>query len=214
MPAYAPNTWVDGTTQANQTNLTNIENGIAAATRADVLTAKGDLYVATAASTPTRLGVGANGQVLMADSAQAAGARWAVDPGPPRRGGLYQSPANVIAVATSVTVTMAQVSGDADLVSGGNLVIPAGAGGIWAITARWFTGNNQFNNLMALDIDINAAAAVYRGDVGYQDDRCSAAATLALVSGDIIRFKVYFNPAPVSGTVTSAVQADVYRTGP
>lgn len=41
------------------------------------LTTKGDLISATAASTPSRLGVGTNGQVLSADSAEATGLKWA-----------------------------------------------------------------------------------------------------------------------------------------
>lgn len=41
------------------------------------LTAKGDLYVATASDTVTRLPVGSNNQILTADSAQAAGVKWA-----------------------------------------------------------------------------------------------------------------------------------------
>jgi hypothetical protein len=40
-------------------------------------TTKGDLLAATAAATITRLGVGANGQVLSADSTQTTGLRWA-----------------------------------------------------------------------------------------------------------------------------------------
>jgi hypothetical protein len=43
----------------------------------DLPTTKGDLYAATAASTPTRLGVGTNGQVLTADSTAATGIAWA-----------------------------------------------------------------------------------------------------------------------------------------
>lgn len=39
-------------------------------------TTKGDLYVATAASTVTRQGVGTDGQVLAADSGQATGVAW------------------------------------------------------------------------------------------------------------------------------------------
>jgi hypothetical protein len=42
-----------------------------------VLTTKGDIYAATAAYTPARLGVGSNGQVLTADSTTSTGLKWA-----------------------------------------------------------------------------------------------------------------------------------------
>ncbi len=47
------------------------------AVQPSTLTTKGDTYVATAASTVTRLGVGTDGQVLTADSTQTKGMKWA-----------------------------------------------------------------------------------------------------------------------------------------
>jgi hypothetical protein len=50
-----------------------------------ILTTKGDIYAATAASTPARLGVGANDTILTADSSTATGLKWAA----PAAGGGY-----------------------------------------------------------------------------------------------------------------------------
>ena len=46
-----------------------------------LLDAKGDIFVASADNTPARLAVGSNDQVLMADSAQATGVKWATGTG-------------------------------------------------------------------------------------------------------------------------------------
>lgn len=45
-----------------------------------LLTTKGDIIAATGASTPARLGVGTNGQLLTADSTTATGIKWAAAP--------------------------------------------------------------------------------------------------------------------------------------
>ena len=66
--------YLDGVTSAIQTQLD-------AKTAKSTLTTKGDVYAATAASTVTRLGVGANATVLTADSAEATGLKWAAPAG-------------------------------------------------------------------------------------------------------------------------------------
>lgn len=53
----------------------------AGATTKATLTTKGDIYAATAASTPARLGVGTNGQTLVADSTASTGLKWAAPAG-------------------------------------------------------------------------------------------------------------------------------------
>lgn len=53
--------------------LPSIDGGI----QPTIVDAKGDLITAVAADTPARLGVGANGTVLTADSAEATGLKWA-----------------------------------------------------------------------------------------------------------------------------------------
>ena len=62
--------YLDGVTSAVQTQ-------IEAQIPDSLLTTKGDLIAATGASTPARLGVGTNGQVLTADSTAANGVAWA-----------------------------------------------------------------------------------------------------------------------------------------
>ena len=72
--------------------------GLSGKTDKSTLTTKGDLYVATGASTVTRIGVGADTNVLTADSTQASGVKWA-------------APATT-ADATTISKGIVQLAGD------------------------------------------------------------------------------------------------------
>jgi len=60
----------------SESKVTNLTTDLAAKVDKSTATTKGDLLVATAASTVARLGVGTDGQVLQANSGQATGVQW------------------------------------------------------------------------------------------------------------------------------------------
>ena len=63
-------------TNIAQNSVTNLASDLSTKVDKATLTNKGDIYVASAASTPARVGIGIDGQVLTADSAQTTGVKW------------------------------------------------------------------------------------------------------------------------------------------
>lgn len=85
---------------------------ITGAQQRSTLTTKGDLYVATASATTVRRGVGTNGQVLTADSAETDGVKWATPSAAAPsfalqpRAGVYTQAGAVNVVRSSKAVTL------------------------------------------------------------------------------------------------------------
>lgn len=99
------------TTSLTTTYNAAVAAAAAAAVQKALADAKGDLIVATANDVFARLAVGTNGQVLTADSAQAAGVKWAA----PASGGsmINQTIRGTILVsggAVTATATIASVN--------------------------------------------------------------------------------------------------------
>lgn len=69
-------TQVSASAAIAQSKIANLTTDLAGKVAASTVTTKGDLLVATAANTITRLGAGANGRVLAADSTQTEGLAW------------------------------------------------------------------------------------------------------------------------------------------
>jgi hypothetical protein len=109
----------------------------------DMFTTKGDLFVATGADAGTRVGVGSNGDALVADSAQAAGVKWGRNVAVAKRqGGLSLVQVGTVSVtinaneyigATQIAFPIAFSGNPVALVSlvssltGSELIIVAGA---------------------------------------------------------------------------------------
>ena len=106
------------------------------------LTTKGDIYAATAASTPARLGVGSDGLALIADSAEATGLKW---------GSIAGN--NLVTKNSSVTLLITEKIILADASSGAiTLTLPTAVGNKDSVF-RIKKVDSDFTNAVTIDPD-------------------------------------------------------------
>ena len=84
---------------------TQMKTNADAATQKATLTTKGDIYAASAGSTPARLAVGANDTVLTADSTTATGLKWASSGASATGYTLLNTGGTALSGASTVTVS-------------------------------------------------------------------------------------------------------------
>lgn len=191
-----------------EADVTNLITDLSAKTDKATLTTKGDLYAASAASTPARVAVGADLSVLMADAAQAAGVRW----------GTLVASTYTPTLTQSVTVTKTVTT--ARYIQIGKLVF------VWVYLA--VTGAGTANNQILVGLPVVAQAlinapigvgevddltgatnlyrgqtylaststvAFYRGDTITGSNSIGKDPNIALASGDFIAFNAVYEAA-------------------
>jgi hypothetical protein len=89
---------------------TQMKTNADAATQKATLTTKGDIYAASGTSTPARVAVGTNGQVLTADSTAATGVKWATSAGASETTFTLLN-AGGTALTGAQTITVSSISG-------------------------------------------------------------------------------------------------------
>lgn len=180
-------TWVD----TDDTNA--IQNAI--------VDAKGDLIAASAADTPARLAVGANGTVLTADSGEATGLKWATPGGSAFNGVLLSNSSDVsISNNTDTKLTFATETFDTNsyhstVTNTTRITVPST--GYYAITwtISW-AYNSTGRRVQTLFKNGNALVTFPLGADGagsYPDNTPSRSITLYLTASDYLEINLFQN---------------------
>ena len=132
-----------------QSAITDLVTDLAAKVPKSLVDAKGDLIAGTAADTVARVAVGTNGQVLTADSAEAAGVRWAA------AGGAVDS-------VNGETGTVVLTAADVDAVPNDAVGLLPGETnrGTWDVAETYAVGDVVFEP----GVDLFVATAPSTGD--------------------------------------------------
>lgn len=114
-----------------------------------ILTAKGDIFAATAAATPDRLAVGTNGQVLTADSTASTGIKWATASGWNPNFQLINTGGTALTGAATITVNVSGLNEikifvqGASTASGGRVAVRLNGDSTTKYNWQHFTATND-----------------------------------------------------------------------
>jgi len=177
------------------------------------LTTKGDLY--TYSTTDARLGVGTNGQVLTADSAEATGLKWAAAAGGSTFVGaaVYASgTGQAITNATLTTLTWDLESIDTDgfhdnSTNNSRFTIPTGKTGKYRVYCRIGNGVSTagFRQLRLFKNNSYLTYLCNNFVAGYDGMSISGEYILSLNAGDYVEVKTYQNSG---GSLTVGTDID------
>ena len=120
-----------------------------------LLTAKGDIYAATAAGTPARLGVGTNGQALLANSATATGLEWAT----PSSGGMTLLSTTTLSGTSTTISSISQSYTNLQLIIVG---LTSAGNSAFSVRPNASTSNSNYSRILeaAVDEQTNASGFI------------------------------------------------------
>jgi hypothetical protein len=149
-----------------------------AAIAKSIVDAKGDLIAATAADTVARLGVGANGTVLTADSAEATGLKWATAAG---GGKILQVVQTVLSTTASTTSTSFVDTGVTASIT------PTSASSKILVMVSMPTGKNDGGH--------SVYSSLFRGSTNIISPTSPSARTpgISMIPGDITGMQYFLN---------------------
>jgi hypothetical protein len=164
--------------------------------------AKGDLLAGTADNTIARLGVGTNGQILTADSAETTGLKWATPASvTPTFTGcvLFNSADQTASNATNLTLLFDSESIDTDAyhstsTNTGRITIPAGKGGKYLIisTVR-YNSNSSGRRINEIYLNGSKIREYELANPGTTFPTLNNSTVLNLTAGDYLESQVFQN---------------------
>jgi hypothetical protein len=117
------------------------------------------------------------------------------------RGGQFAPSSFNLTAGVVATLTLARVSGDTDMISSGNVVVPATWGGVWAMTIYFQTTIGTTARTF-IDVKNLTTGRIYRLPFAVGEDRFALNVTTQLAAGNAIQVQAYSDNNLSSNTLS------------